>query len=54
MAIFKLLVLSYMPTTLYISFRYSNNINKFYVKIQENTDLSQILRYTGNPNKDEM
>ena len=50
MAIFKLLVLSYMPTTLYISFRYSNNINKFYVKIQENTDLSQIFRYTGNPN----
>ena len=31
MAIFKLLVLSYMPTTLYISFFYSNNIIKFYV-----------------------
>ena len=31
MAIFKLLVLSYMPTTLYISFFYSNYITKFYV-----------------------
>ena len=31
MAIFKLLVLSYMLTTLYISFSYSNNITKFYV-----------------------
>ena len=31
MAIFKLLVLSYMLTTLYISFFYSNNISKFYV-----------------------
>ena len=31
MAIFKLLVLSYMLTTLYISFFYSNNITKFYV-----------------------
>ena len=31
MAIFKLLVLSYMHTTLYISFFYSNNIIKFYV-----------------------
>ena len=31
MAIFKLLVLSYMRTTLYISFFYSNNITKFYV-----------------------
>ena len=31
MAIFKLLVLSYMHTTLYISFLYSNNITKFYV-----------------------
>ena len=31
MAIFKLLVLSYMLTTLYISFFYSNNIPKFYV-----------------------
>ena len=30
-AIFKLLVLSYMHTTLYISFFYSNNITKFYV-----------------------
>ena len=30
MAIFKLLVLSYMHTTLYISFFYSNNITKFY------------------------
>ena len=29
MAIFKLLVLSYMLTTLYISFFYSNNITKF-------------------------
>ena len=31
MAIFKLLVLSYMHTTLYISLFYSNNITKFYV-----------------------
>ena len=31
MAIFKLLVLSYMLTTLYISFFYLNNITKFYV-----------------------
>ena len=31
MAIFKLLVLSYMHTTLYISFFYSNNITKGYV-----------------------
>ena len=31
MAIFKLLVLSYMLTSLYISFVYSNNITKFYV-----------------------
>ena len=31
MAIFKLLALSYMLTTLYISFFYSNNITKFYV-----------------------
>ena len=31
MAISKLLVLSYMHTTLYISFLYSNNITKFYV-----------------------
>ena len=31
MVIFKLLVLSYMLTTLYISFFYSNNITKFYV-----------------------
>ena len=31
MAIFELLVLSYMHTTLYISFFYSNNITKFYV-----------------------
>ena len=31
MAIFKLLVLSYMLTTLYISFFYSNNITKFFV-----------------------
>ena len=29
MAIFKLLVLSYMLTTLYISFFYSNNIRHF-------------------------
>ena len=37
MAIFKLLVLSYMHTILYISIFYSNNITKFYVvvKIQE-------------------
>ena len=31
MAIFKFLVLSYMHTTLYIFFFYSNNITKFYV-----------------------
>ena len=31
MAIFKLMVLSYMHTTLYISFFYSNYITKFYV-----------------------
>ena len=31
MAIFKLLVLSYMHTTLYFSFVYSNNFTKFYV-----------------------
>ena len=31
MAIFELLVLSYMLTTLYISFLYSNNITKSYV-----------------------
>ena len=31
MAIFKLLVLSYMLTTLYVSFFYSNNITKCYV-----------------------
>ena len=31
MAIFKLLDLSYMYTTLYISLFYSNNITKFYV-----------------------
>ena len=31
MAIFKLSVLSYMLTTLYISFFFSNNITKFYV-----------------------
>ena len=31
MAILKLLVLSYMLTTLYFSFFYSNNISKFYV-----------------------
>ena len=31
MAIFKFLVLSYMLTTIYISFFYSNNITKFYV-----------------------
>ena len=31
MVIFKLLVLSYINTTLYISFPYSNNITKFYV-----------------------
>ena len=30
MAIFKLLDLSYMLTTLYISLSYSNNITKFY------------------------
>ena len=32
MSIFKLLVLSYMLTTLYISYFYSNNITKFYVE----------------------
>ena len=31
MAIFKLLALSYMLTTLYVPFFYSNNITKFYV-----------------------
>ena len=31
LAIFKLFVLSYMLTTLYISFFYSNYITKFYV-----------------------
>ena len=31
MATFKLLDLSYMLTTLYISLFYSNNITKFYV-----------------------
>ena len=31
MVIFKLLVLSYMLTTLYMFFFYSNNITKFYV-----------------------
>ena len=31
MAIFKLFLFSYMLTTLYISFFYSNNISKFYV-----------------------
>ena len=31
MAIFKLFVLTYTHTTLYISFFYSNNITKFYV-----------------------
>ena len=31
MAIFKLLVLSYMLTTIYFSFFYSNIITKFYV-----------------------
>ena len=31
MAIFKLLVLSYMHTTLYISSFYSNSSTKFYV-----------------------
>ena len=31
MAIFKLLVLSYLLITIYISFFYSNNITKFYV-----------------------
>ena len=30
MAIFKLLVLSYMLTTIYFSFFYSNNITKVY------------------------
>ena len=30
MAIFKLLFLSYMHTTLYFSFFYSNNMNTFY------------------------
>ena len=34
MAIFKLLVLSYMLTTLYISFFYLNNITKFYVVLK--------------------
>ena len=31
MAIFKLMVLSYMLTTIYFSIFYSNNITKFYV-----------------------
>ena len=31
MAIFKLLVLSYMHTTLYFSFFYSKTMNKLYV-----------------------
>ena len=31
MALFKLLVLSYMHTTLYFSLFYSKNMNKFYV-----------------------
>ena len=31
MAILKLLVLSYMHTTIYFSFFYSNNISMFYV-----------------------
>ena len=31
MAVFKLLVFSYMHTTLYGSFFHSNNMNKFYV-----------------------
>ena len=31
MAIFKLMVLSYMLTTLFIFFFYSDNITKFYV-----------------------
>ena len=31
MAIFKLLVLSYMLTTIYFSFFYSKSITKFYV-----------------------
>ena len=31
MVIFKLLVLSYLHTTLYFSFFYSNNMDKFYV-----------------------
>ena len=31
MAIFKSLVLSYMHTTLYFSFFYTKNMNKFYV-----------------------
>ena len=31
MAIFKLLVLSYMHTTLYFLLFYSKNMNKFYV-----------------------
>ena len=31
MAIFKSLVLSHMHTTLYFSFFYSKNMNKFYV-----------------------
>ena len=35
MAIFKLLVLFFMHTTLYISFFYSDNITKIYMKIRE-------------------
>ena len=59
MASFELLVLSYMLTTLYISFFYSNNITKFYV-IQEkvwinkygfvtfqNTDFFRLFKYGG-------
>ena len=47
MVIFKLLVLSCMHATLYISLLYSNNINKFYVvwkykKMFESTKKSQI------------
>ena len=34
MAIFKLLALSYMLTTLYISFFYSNNITMYYVVLK--------------------
>ena len=41
MAIFELLVLSYMLTTLYISFFYSNNITKFYVCENTRKSLNQ-------------